>query len=90
MRNKQDLRRSENDLKIDEILEKSNIDDFDFSEALICKPNPKFKSTVPTSIRFSKCDIELAKMIGKIKGIGYQTLLKMYIREGLNRDRKIL
>lgn len=82
--------RSKKDLLIDEQLENSSLDDFDIDNGIVCEGNLNFKSTVPTSIRILSEDISLAKQISKEKGIKYQTLLKMYIHEGLKNDKKIL
>jgi predicted DNA binding CopG/RHH family protein len=41
------------------------------------------EQTKPISIRLSVADIERAKEQAKTKGIGYQTLIRMLIRDGL-------
>lgn len=84
------MRRTKRDIEIDNKLENAGLEDFDLSQARVYSPNPKFKATTPTSIRLPRYDIELAKVIGHIRGVKYQTLLKMYIREGINRDRGLL
>ena len=38
------------------------------------------------SIRLDRCQIEAAKQIAARKSIGYQTQLRMWIAEGLNRE----
>jgi predicted DNA binding CopG/RHH family protein len=41
----------------------------------------------PVSLRISQGDIEAAKAIGKREGVGYQTVLKDAISEGLRRAK---
>jgi hypothetical protein len=43
----------------------------------------KANATRPVSIRLSIADIELARSIASKRGIGYQTVLKQAIRNGL-------
>ena len=45
----------------------------------------KASATRPVSIRVPVADIELAKSIASKRGIGYQTVLKQAMREGLRR-----
>lgn len=40
----------------------------------------------PISIRFDQSLIEAAKRIARTKGIGYQTLLRMWAHEGLRQE----
>lgn len=84
------MNRTKKEIEIDSELEYAGLEGFDLDKARVYSPNPKFKATTPTSIRLPRYDIELAKVIGHIKGVKYQTLLKMYIREGINRDRGLL
>ncbi|MFH1562715.1 MAG: hypothetical protein ABIF11_04760 [Nitrospirota bacterium] len=84
------MNRTKENIGINTELEKATLDDFDLSKARMYSPNPKFKSMIPTSIRLPQYKIELAKMIGHIKGIKYQTLLKMYMHEGITRDQNLL
>ena len=44
------------------------------------------KTTVQIAIRLPEADLVQARRIAEVKGIGYQTLLKMYVREGLMRE----
>ena len=46
------------------------------------------KSTVQIAIRLPEADIAQAREIAERKGIGYQTLLKMLVREGLTREAR--
>jgi len=45
----------------------------------------KAKATKAISIRLPVVDIELAKRIAEVEGIGYQSVLKQAIRKGLKR-----
>lgn len=51
--------------------------------ALIAK-----KSSVQIAIRLPENDLERARRIAARKGIGYQTLIKMLVHEGLQREAK--
>src|SRR5713226_7917801 len=44
------------------------------------------KSSVQIAIRLPEADIEQARKIAIRKGMGYQTLLKMLVHEGLERE----
>jgi predicted DNA binding CopG/RHH family protein len=46
------------------------------------------KSSVQIAIRIPEQDLEQARKIAERKGIGYQTLLKMLVHEGLERESK--
>ncbi len=46
------------------------------------------KSSVPIAIRLPEADLEQARKIASRKGIGYQTLLKMLVHEGLERETR--
>jgi len=46
------------------------------------------KSSVQIALRLPEEDIEQARRIASRKGIGYQTLLKMLVREGLQREAR--
>ena len=46
------------------------------------------KSSVQIAIRLPEADIAQARKIAERKGIGYQTLLKMLLREGLIREAR--
>ncbi len=54
--------------------------------ALVAKLN-KTKS-VQIAIRLPEADLAQARQIAGRKGIGYQTLLKMLVREGLAREAR--
>jgi len=46
----------------------------------------KKKNSVQIAIRLPEADLTRARRIAERKGIGYQTLLKMLVHEGLTRE----
>jgi predicted DNA binding CopG/RHH family protein len=54
--------------------------------SLVAKLNRK--SSVQIAIRLPEADIKRAREIAGRKGIGYQTLLKMVVHEGLQREAR--
>ena len=44
------------------------------------------KSSVQIALRLPEADLEQARKLAERKGIGYQTLLKMLVHEGLARE----
>ena len=64
--------------------------DADMSSAVVVKPIWRMRRTHPIPLRIEGVDIATAKRIGRVKGLPYQTLLKVYIREGIERDRKLI
>ena len=46
------------------------------------------KSSVQIAIRLPEDDLKRARKIATRKGIGYQTLIKMLVHEGLQREAK--
>ena len=46
------------------------------------------KRSVQIAIRLPEADLAQARKIAERKGIGYQTLLKMLVREGLVREAR--
>ena len=46
------------------------------------------KKSVQIAIRLPEADLAQARTIAERKGIGYQTLLKMLVREGLLRESR--
>jgi len=46
------------------------------------------KTSVQIALRLPEADIARARKIAGRKGIGYQTLLKMLVHEGLNREAR--
>ena len=53
---------------------------------LVAKLNKK--SSVQIAIRLPEADLAEARRIAERKGIGYQTLLKMFVREALMREAR--
>ncbi len=45
-------------------------------------------STVQIALRLPEADLEQARELANRKGLGYQTLLKMLVHEGLRREAK--
>ncbi|MBI5280234.1 MAG: hypothetical protein HY858_01035 [Candidatus Solibacter usitatus] len=54
--------------------------------ALVAKLNKR--KSVQIAIRLPEGDVERAREVAGRKGIGYQTLIKMLVREGLERERR--
>jgi hypothetical protein len=54
---------------------------------IVAQLNRKKKST-QIAIRLPEADIVQARKIAERKGIGYQTLLKMLVHEGLHRESR--
>ena len=46
------------------------------------------KSSVQITLRIPQADLAQAREIAQRKGIGYQTLLKMLVHEGLGREAR--
>ena len=46
------------------------------------------KSSIQIAIRLPEADLERARKIATRKGIGYQTLIRMLVHEGLQREAK--
>ena len=46
------------------------------------------KTSVQIAIRLPAADIKQAREIANRKGIGYQTLLKIFVHEGLQREAR--
>jgi predicted DNA binding CopG/RHH family protein len=54
--------------------------------SLVAKMNRK--SSVQTAIRLPEADLAQARRLAERKGLGYQTLLKMLVHEGLAREAR--
>jgi predicted DNA binding CopG/RHH family protein len=54
--------------------------------SLVAKINRK--STVQIALRLPEADLTQARKIAERKGLGYQTLLKMLVHEGLAREAR--
>lgn len=64
-----------------------NAKDWDEAKAVRVNPEPRFRSGISTSIRLPKEMVIKLKKIAKRKGdIGYQTLLKIWIAERLEKE----
>jgi hypothetical protein len=48
----------------------------------------KRRSSVQIALRLPEADLAQARKIAERKGIGYQTLLKMLVHEGLGREAR--
>jgi predicted DNA binding CopG/RHH family protein len=48
----------------------------------------KRKSSVQIAIRLPQADLSQARKLAERKGLGYQTLLKMLVHEGLTREAR--
>lgn len=46
------------------------------------------KSSVQIALRLPEADLEEARKLAERKGLGYQTLLKMLVHEGLAREAR--
>jgi len=46
------------------------------------------KSSVQIAIRLPQADLAQARELAERKGLGYQTLLKMFVHEGLAREAR--
>jgi len=51
-------------------------------------PAALLRETRNITIRIANSDIERARKLAEQKGIGYQTYMKMLLREGLDREEK--
>jgi predicted DNA binding CopG/RHH family protein len=54
--------------------------------SLVTKMNKK--SSVQIAIRLPQADLDQARKLAERKGLGYQTLLKMILHEGLAREAR--
>src|SRR5580704_14088582 len=54
--------------------------------SLVAKMNPK--SSVQIAIRLPQADLAQARKLAERRGLGYQTLLKMLVHEGLSREAR--
>lgn len=67
--------------------EKYNPKEWDESKSEAVTPEPRMKSGVSTSIRLPKGMVTKLRRVAKKKGdIGYQTLLKIWIAERLEKE----
>jgi len=54
--------------------------------SLVARMNQK--SSVQIAIRLPQADLDQARKLAERKGLGYQTLLKMLVHEGLAREAR--
>lgn len=73
---------------IDRELEKASLDDFDVGKAVFVNERWNLSKSYPLNIRLQTGVLAEAKAIAKEKGIPYQTLLKLYISEGVRKDKR--
>lgn len=82
-------KRSQKDLKIDRATEKDRLSDADTENAVVILPERGRK--IPLNMRIEPEVVELSKQIAEARHLdGYTQLLRLYIREGLERDRTLL
>ena len=53
------------------------------TESLVKPPSKKVMLRIPTD------DLDRARRLAAAKGLGYQTYIKVLLREGLNREEKL-
>ena len=82
-------KRSRKDLEIDQATAKDQLSDADLETAVVTFPEKVRK--VPLNLRIEPEVVELSRRIAEAKHLdGYTQLLRLYIREGLERDRALL
>ena len=82
-------KRRRKDLEIDRATEKDRLSDADLNTAVVVFPEKGRK--IPLNMRIEPEVVELAKQIARARHLdGYTQLLRIYIREGLERDRALL
>ena len=78
------------DSSIDKELEMAKLSDFDTNNISTVKEKWDLEKSYPLNIRIQKGMLAKAKAIAKEKGIPYQTLLKLYIADGIRHDKKAM
>lgn len=82
-------KRSQKDLKTDRATERDRLSDADTETAVVVFPERGRK--IPLNMRIEPEVVELSKRIAEARHLdGYTQLLRLYIREGLERDRTLL
>jgi predicted DNA binding CopG/RHH family protein len=79
-----------NGTDVDAVLEHSDLADFDLSRTQFIHEPWNLEKSYPLHLRVQKGILAEAKGIAKEKGLPYQTLIKLYISDGVRRDRKLL
>ena len=69
----------------DYLSDMEEIEPFKFSETFM-KKHQKTDTKRHLTIRINQRDIEKTKVIAEEKGLGYQTLMRMWIVEGIKRE----
>ncbi len=82
-------KRSRKDLEIDRATEKDRISDADLDTAVVTFPNKTPK--IALNMRIEPEVVALAKRVAGVRHMdGYTQLLRLYIRQGLERDLALL
>lgn len=82
-------KRSIKDLKIDKATEKDTLEDAILPKAVV--NYPKKSKKVALNMRIESEAVELSKKLASLKHLdGYTQLLRIYIWEGLERDKRVL
>ena len=82
--------KKKSELLVDKELEKAKLYDFDLNKAVIVDKKWDLEKSYPLNIRIQKGILAEAKAIAKEKGVPYQTLLKIYIADGIRHDKKAM
>ena len=82
-------RRKKKDIEIDELTANDSLLDSDVSSVEVVFPGKKKKLAI--NMRLEPEAVKLAKQLAAIKHLdGYTQLLRIYIWEGIERDRTVL
>jgi len=65
------------------------LSDYDLDKAVFVNEKWELEKSYPLNIRIQQGILAAAKFIAKEKGVPYQTLLKLYISDGIRRDKKM-
>ncbi|MCZ6632683.1 MAG: hypothetical protein O7G87_04700 [bacterium] len=82
-------KRTQKDLEIDRETEKDRLSDAELESAVVTFPKKTAK--IALNMRIEPEVVDLAKQVAEARHLdGYTQLLRLYIREGLERDRPLL
>ena len=82
-------KRRQKDLEIDQATAQDRLSDADLDTAKVIFPEKSRK--IPLNMRIEPEVVELSRQIAVARHLdGYTQLLRLYIREGLERDRTLL
>ena len=82
-------KRNRKDMHIDRETSEDTLTDGDLESAVVVYPERNKK--IPLNMRIEPEAVELSKQIAGLKHLdGYTQLLRMYIWEGIERDRELL